>query len=319
VCHEHEVLFDQDSQGPLALRVVPAVSPSLKVPFDQEMPWHSSAGQIIQQGTISPVGSEVVVKVLFWSTKIAGLRGFGGLIVDGASSALSHGQAVIGIGAFPNIGNSIAVPCSLLAPTPTVAAFSLEHAAACAIPVALAVLSIGPWPLLRAAETCMSVLLHFGPQESAGSDLVDPLKAAFAHLQPQAQVHVWTEPSSAGHKHDLIISSGHAPHLETHLRSHGRIFTCESLMGSIVRDPYSIGGALQLAMGTWPNAFKEGANAISISEFALPEKGMPVEHSAPMFDGRKAYILIGGVGGFGLRLALWMYQVCAFDPVTLTF
>ena len=39
--------------------------------------------------------------------------------------------------------------------------------------------------------------------------------------------------------------------------------------------------------------------------------GMLVPNIGPLFSSDKVYLLIGGIGGLGVQIALWMYEVCA--------
>ncbi|KIJ23410.1 hypothetical protein M422DRAFT_56842 [Sphaerobolus stellatus SS14] len=81
------------------------------------------------------------------------------------------------------------------------------------------------------------------------------------------------------------------------------------------RDPWIVAHALEVALQVLPADFVSHVKAVSIEDAAPVPSGTPVSDEGPLFDPRKTYLLIGGIGGMGVQMARWMYENGARDIV----
>ncbi|KAJ7776328.1 hypothetical protein B0H16DRAFT_1879673 [Mycena metata] len=89
------------------------------------------------------------------------------------------------------------------------------------------------------------------------------------------------------------------PHLRRWIPRSGRMFQWDVLLADTIRaDPGYIQRTLSLA---------EPVSAAIPSPPTAPA-GLPTFGAAPPFRGDRIYVLLGGIGGLGIDLAVWMYQ-----------
>ncbi|KAJ7664517.1 hypothetical protein DFH06DRAFT_985983, partial [Mycena polygramma] len=97
---------------------------------------------------------------------------------------------------------------------------------------------------------------------------------------------------------DSITSDKH-PHLRRWVSRSGRVLVWDTLLRDSLRDDaLDISGAFE--------ARTNGMNGYGVQP-AFSAASEPVTHSA-LFRHDKSYVLVGGIGGLGIDLAIWMYQ-----------
>ncbi|KAJ7096113.1 hypothetical protein C8R44DRAFT_379140 [Mycena epipterygia] len=109
---------------------------------------------------------------------------------------------------------------------------------------------------------------------------------------------------------DILISDSSTyakcPHLRRWVPRSGKIVLWDELLEAKLReDPSYIGRTLARIHKTIPSSEKQAPIS------SIP-RGIDVQtsrcHAAPPFRTDRAYVLLGGIGGLGVDLAVWMYQ-----------
>lgn len=87
----------------------------------------------------------------------------------------------------------------------------------------------------------------------------------------------------------------------------------EGIESTIANDPWAIGDALRSALQYHASRHSSSIPYSPPSKLIGSTASLPVE----LFDPRKSYLLIGGIGSLGLYIALWMYEVSVISYVSL--
>lgn len=97
------------------------------------------------------------------------------------------------------------------------------------------------------------------------------------------------------------------------LTAHGRLFLWNDqktgLPSILLKQPWSIGIALRLALQVLGSDGCSGS-LTRLEDVINVKPGELVPLRTHLFDCRKVYMLIGGMGSLGLQIAQWLYQVC---------
>jgi Methyltransferase domain len=312
-----EPLIRVDEQGAILVsRVIPSAAPSGKHPFQPSLPWTLTEAGLIQTSLVSHQTDLVTVEVLAMSRREANLRTFVGRVsstVD--NSYISANQLVVGLAPSQGISNFITAHHASLALLPDTAEELAVEIAGAALGILIGCLACGVSNLTSSRRRRGGRALL-----SNGSDVVSPsLKWVLRLLDFEVvEVKSNTPADLAGRATEVdFILSGSEDNVELQaitqaLTRKCRIFTWNDSRGGLEsilnEDPASIGEAFDFVIelvDQWPrNDF-----GLRLSDISIPDAGTHVTSSATLFDSNKAYLLVGGLGGLGIRVALWMYEV----------
>ena len=313
-----ETLLLVDEHGMISVpRVVPSATPSGHCLFQPSSPWTALDSGLIQTSISHQHDDFVTIRVLAMSRPEVKLRGFVGCVTSAVvSSGLTLDDLVVGIISSPGFSNIITVHRGSVARLPSSAKSMVAEIAGAALGLVIGSLSCGVSALCssRRGQGGKALLSH-------GSSVVDPSLKWFLRRLGfeliEAKSDSPADLATLASQVDLV-TSGSDSRIEYQAFSgvvtrNGRVFMWNDPRLGLARilqdDPMAIGEALDLVIqrvaGHWPHE----NIGIRLTDFVLPRAGTLVLSSASLFDSSKAYVLFGGVGGLGIRVALWMYQV----------
>ena len=112
------------------------------------------------------------------------------------------------------------------------------------------------------------------------------------------------EDPGQGHWYDNIFLNDllHSHDLKTFDWSDAR----HGLKALLAEDPWTVGDVLRLALSKFPEYSEVVHGPLELIDAPLPTE-VPI--ATDLFNEKKSYLLIGGIGSLGLQIALWMYEV----------
>jgi SAM-dependent methyltransferase len=301
------VRFTTDGR-PLVPKVVKTLPPPDTVDFDRAYAWISS-GSNVTQVHLGPLGEyQSLVEISAWSTAVSSFRGFMGSIVDSRNGAFTLGQKVIGISQSPLTNRIICHSGHLSALPDTIDG---DHWAGYALPVVIATLILNPARMAKVGLRSPGKRICIAEYDNLGRALQDVLEAT-----PLLASLSFGDPSRDS-RFDLVIASSSTLAARPEIRSwRGRLFIWDKAVGDLLNgDPWLLGDTLQSGI-----QYLTPATPLGDSHVIYPRNlisgtiKLLASNSHPLFDAKKAYILLGGVSDLGIHVAMWMYQVRVLHP-----
>ncbi|KAF8508000.1 hypothetical protein JB92DRAFT_3121331 [Gautieria morchelliformis] len=320
-------------------RVVPLSSPPLCLPFESDKHWAKDGSSIVH-GTLPVLDIyDIAVDVSYWSSLDVNFpRAFIGAITDKGTSAYAAGDWVMGI-TNAKVSNRLVVHAEFVVPCQ-----SRHRDVLSDVPgLATAVLALGPGALRRpgrlAAIRHVLVCDAHTPVGHAAARLYTGLGldvfcvadgdvvALSKSLQiPVDRVSVGSNALWVARQrclYDVVLSGAQTkPNVQVVERlttPQGTLYLWSDeqrgLAHTLKHDPWAVALALEAALQALPEDFTSVAPSVPIADAASVSPGTLVPTVAPLFDARKTYLLIGGIGGLGVQMALWMYENGARDIV----
>lgn len=329
---EPEIKLDADGSIHVP-RVVPLTSPALESSFNAGEHWVNDDGKIAH-AMLPVLGPyDIVVNVSHWSSLDDNFpRAFIGSVTNKETSDFALGDWVMGI-TDAKITNKLVVHAGSVVPCQP------RHCELlCDAPgLVTAVLALGPGTLHRtgrraAIRHALVCDAHTPVGQAAarfyvqlGLDVFciaegDAVALANSLDVPVGRVSVasnavWVARqrclydvvlSGASYKPDVqAVTQLTAPRGILHLWNGEE----RGLAHVLEHDPWAVALALEVALQALPGNYKSATPAAAIAAATPASIGMLVPSVAPLFDARKTYLLIGGIGGLGVQIALWMYEV----------
>ena len=321
-----EPLLRVDEEGTISVsRVVPSEAPSGEHPFQPSLPWTLTETGLVQTSLVPHQPSLVTVEVLAMSRREANLRTFVGRVLSPVdNSFIVANKLVVGLVSSHGISNFITVHHASLALLPDSAEELAAQIAGAALGMLIGCLACRA-SNLRSSRRHRggSVLLHHG------SDVVGPSLKWILRLLDFEVIEVKSNSiaylAERATEFDLFLS-GSDDNVEIQAFTQALTRKCRPFLWNdsrgglesiLNKDPASIGDALELAVelaDQWPH----NNIGLRLSDISISGAGIPVKSSASLFDSKKAYLLVGGLGGLGMRVALWMYEVCTMQLVKVS-
>ncbi|KIJ38996.1 hypothetical protein M422DRAFT_258148, partial [Sphaerobolus stellatus SS14] len=320
-------------------RVVPQASAVIESAFDTSKTWMKVDANAVHT-SLPPLGTfDVVVEISHWSSVDSdGPRAFMGTVSNKGATEFTMGEYVMGIIEGPVCNRLVAhagslVPCEK------------KHAAALADAVGLVIgaLALGPGTLnrtgrLAAIQHALITDVHtttghaiarlfnqlgldiFCIGEGDAAELAESLGIPVGRVSVASNA-LWVARQRC--LYDVILSGAQSKpdvQLVTQLGMPQGILhfwnsDSQRLSDVLKRDPWIVAHALEVALQVLPADFVSHVKAVSIEDAAPVPSGTPVSDEGPLFDPRKTYLLIGGIGGMGVQMARWMYENGARDIV----
>lgn len=329
-----------DASGSIHVpRVVPLSSPATETPFHADQHWINDDGKIAHASLPVLGAFDIAVDVSHWSSLDVNFpRAFIGTVMNKGVSEFSVGDLVMGI-TDAKISNRLVVHSGSVVPCKPQHCDLLSDAPG----LATAVLALGPGTLHRAGR--LAAVRHalvcdaHTPVGSAAARLYVQLgldvfciaegdaEALSASLQvPVGRVSVASNAVWVARQrclYDVVLSGAQSkpdvqainqlitPHGILHLWNDGQ----HGLVHNLKHDPWAVALALEVALEALPEGFKSATRPVAIADAAPVSQGTLVPTVKSLFDAHKTYLLIGGIGGLGVQMALWMYEVCMTDAI----
>lgn len=314
-------------------RVVPLSSPVLEVPFDNEGHWSTINGQIAHV-SLPPLGQyDIVVEVSYWSSLASDVpRAFIGTVSHSNYMDFVPGDCVMGL-TNGSLSNRLTVHAGSVVKCEPSKAGVLSSLPG----LVSAILLLGPATLKRpgrlaAIKRVLVTDIHTAIGQAAtlllrhiGLDVFvvgqgDSDALAEKLKMPASRVFT-TEDSfwiaRERGKYDIILSGAkEKPVIQTvsaMLSPQGAIYYWNDetygLSSSLKRDPWLVSLAIETVLQITPDNLSPLPAPIAIQDSVSIPSGSPVIDQTLVFDPRKTYLLVGGIGGMGVQMALWMYEV----------
>ncbi|GJJ10518.1 Type I Iterative PKS [Clathrus columnatus] len=335
---ESEISVDESGDVHIP-RVVPLSSTNLEVPFDRNAHWIVVDGQPAHVA-LPPLGNyDVVVEVSHWSSLVTDTpRAFIGSVSHSNCADFTTGDYVMGL-TNDSLSNRIVAHAGSIVkcePNHLKLLWSLPG-------FVIAVLLLGPATLRRPGrlaaiqrvlvtdahtaigQAAISILHDFGLNVFAvgngdSETLSRQLKMPTSRIST-AKDALWVARQKG--KYDIILSGAKEKSiiqvLSTLLSSSGASYYWNNdnhgLASSLKRDPWIVSLAIETVLQVVASDYRSPVNPIPINDSTPIEEGSPVVDRTLLFDPRKVYLLIGGIGGMGVQMALWMYENGARDIV----
>jgi hypothetical protein len=326
-----EPLLIVDRNGKISVpRIIPSSPPSQKSSFRPALPWISSQTTLVQRSLMPCQEGFAAVNLLALSNPERRIRGFVGHVSSASGqTSVVEGDLVVGIMSSQDFPNTVVVPVGALACLPTSDQHLAADIAGVALGLCISVLACGGFGLYseRRSQGGKALLVHANPAiRSSIRWFLGFLHFEVVEIESESPVAI----SNLNSRFDLIVSgSDSGPDFQVCCQKrarNGRMFMWNDphtgVASILENDPLSIGEALDFAVGNIAGRWSRDSPGVHITDIALPEPGTLVPNTASLFDSEKAYILVGGIGGLGIRIALWMYEVsnnASFYHQLLTF
>jgi SAM-dependent methyltransferase len=320
-------LLRVDEQGAISVpRVVPSAAPNRQYPFQPSLPWTLSESELTQTSLIPQNADLVTVKVIAMSRREANLRTFVGRVLSTVRSTnLTANDLVLGLISSRPVSNIVTVNHASLALLPEAAEEMATRIAGAALGILIGCLACGLSSLRssRRRQGGKVLLCH-------GSEIVAPCLRWCLRLWGMEVVEAKSESLvelgelAASSK---LVLSGSDDQIENQAFSQAVARKCRTYMWNCARggveatlnqDPLVVGEALDAAVELFTGRWPHNDVGFRLSDISIPGPGTIVASSTSLFDSNKAYILVGGLGGLGIRIAVWMYQVRAATSMKLT-
>lgn len=291
-------------------RVVPSSTPCNRVAHRQI--------ETSSPTTLTLGDGHLTVRVLSRSKSAASFNGFVGIVLDSRHPDIAEGQIVAGLAKAVDTAVFVVHSSCVSATISTlIDEAHVPYVAGHLLGMTIGSLTLGPSHSSPSGHSrpAMRILIAI-----ADLDVAQSLSSYFRAIP--SSIHLITEFQGSGNPQrvdivltDSAIISQH-PYLRRWLSRTGKLVVWDSMMEQCAaEDPWMIGYALEAGLRfvpTMPNI----ASAITFTGSELPSnaglltrKDFNNPSAISLFDGTKGYILLGGIGGLGIRLALWMCQV----------
>ncbi|KAJ3795783.1 polyketide synthase [Lentinula aff. detonsa] len=305
---ETEIHIDNDLSI-LVPRFVPLLAPAPDT-FDPTLYWVSDDAGVSQPALPNPKIHEVLVRVSSSSVIDAGFFGFVGTVINSGNTAWVGGTLVLGIAGGP-LTNVVCVHEGHLASLDSVHC-NRKLFASLAIPMLIATMALGSGALARPQRlhgrriivtnndgpTAQALLWLLSAFNIHASSIGGGTSLQNISLLSQADIII-----SGFQLDDQRLTQNVAPLTS---RLHFWRDSANGLHQSMNRDPWSVGDTLTQLLGALPPkvAFDTPVHSLDPVQ-RLPEDVTVI--SKVLFNSEKVYVLLGGVGSFGLQCSMWMY------------
>ncbi|KIJ24446.1 hypothetical protein M422DRAFT_274753 [Sphaerobolus stellatus SS14] len=323
---DSEPLLWISDEGKLSVpRVIPSKAPTHMTRFNPSKPWVSSDDSIKAAFVTRPDENHVIIDVIAMSKAEGALRGFVGRVSSlSPVVSLTEGRLVAGIVSSLHLTTTIAVHAEAVACLSDDDECKAEDIAGSLLGLVITQLASGRFvnasSLRKKSKSKGILLMH------ASDHLAPSLRWAIRQTNNSKVVEVKAGTPAdiveTASRCDLIISGSQdpldeqilSPVLSRGKRSFFWNRAHDGIAATLSSDPEIIGFAVEAAINCANGCWYHGNNAIRIKDIPLPPPGTLVPSSTNLFDPERAYLLVGGIGGLGIRIALWMYE----ERVTLS-
>ena len=300
-----EVEMYVDADGVVRVpRVTEIPAPVVKVPFSADLPWTQERSRLVRVAASDVPAQSVTVDVTGATQATNKVWSFVGTVHGTFKRVAGITTGVLTNSVVAHEGSLIELPKGQPAPD------TLAHA--------IVGLALGS-PINAARAQSLSVAVE-ETETSLSATIVDlvtrlgakvttfPKDLSLKDLQhlATARPNIVIAGSSKGPTAQLVKDFA-APGSKTFFWQEGET----SIQSLLTADPWVVGQALSASTdaAVVPGAYVE---PLELSGVNPPEA---IEYRAPLFDSKKSYILVGGIGSLGVDIAYWMYKVSIVDTL----
>ncbi|KAJ7131944.1 hypothetical protein C8R46DRAFT_1235721 [Mycena filopes] len=308
---DYEVLID--AHGYIHVpRIVecPLIATKGELNFDGH--WLLTSDAIQQSPLPSVPANHVQVRITDLFPAVRGLKGFIGRIEDAGSTSWSHSDLVLGVVDTEHVSNYALVHGGQIISASDPNSNHLH--AASAVPLVVLALALGPDSIRNPARLRGRRFLVTHADEPMGQ-WITAILLALGVVPEMTTAQPTDVPPKVIAQSDYIFSGFASPDDQQVLKSQMSAnalagwWNTPSTSAEIRRNPWIVGDSLAQMAGLDLHA-RSNLLASSLRPEDLVSQALlaktPVQ--LPLFSATKAYLLVGGIGSLGLRLALWMYQ-----------
>ncbi|TBU55410.1 polyketide synthase [Dichomitus squalens] len=315
----HELIYRAEKELELKVNadgsvIVPRVElaepPPSRVPFSLDQPWTLEDGQVLRIDLPLPSADHIIVQVDGVTRNSTGLHQFVGRV---------HGSSLPVVGITPKTISS-----HMQVHKQTVIDFKYgvtsDSSSYLSVPPLLAsttlALAIGPDALGHPERLKGSVILIHDADGELGPQMCDLCEELGVEASLISGLGTAELAPSYLRKPNVILSGTRERKEATILRSllaSSRVRMLlwndpeEGVAGITARDPWAMGDALRSSLEYHDNRKAPPVSLVPPSQ-RIPEGVTTASLAVDLFDPKKSYLLIGGIGSLGLYTALWMYQ-----------
>ncbi|KZO98150.1 hypothetical protein CALVIDRAFT_526415 [Calocera viscosa TUFC12733] len=304
--HEWEVYFDLNGEASV-MRIAPAVASATSgmVAFDPVKPWAVEEGAVVQT-SLPLIGSDdALVQVEAWHVSESGLKTFVGHIAAAGASSFQEGDLVAGI-TDEDQASYMAVPFASLAKVDS----GVRDTKALVGVVGLAAIASAinsQHKASKRAKTTRRVLLL---DDTDTDSLESLLKSLDWNVSTQTKLFSNGLRRSALPVFDVIVGTNAAVDaLQSSPKAlPGPFFRRDDASEGLVARSKDIAFGEDLEAVLQVIHRTHFASAHVAAQTILPSTGTLVKNAASLLSPTKTYLLVGGIGGLGIRTAAWMYE-----------
>lgn len=331
--HESEIKVNASGEI-YTPRIVPLPEPSSHVVFDASRPWARIDGKMVHISPAPRGKHDISINVLHWSSTDEDYpRAFLGTVACDGVSQFPKDSLVMGITSAP-VTNFLVVHGGSVIPS------KARHSRLLAdVPgMVTASLALGPGTLTRfgrlegigrvlvtdvhtpvglaAARFCLALGLNtFCIGEGDAARLSEKLQVPINRVSVAPNA-AWVAQQRG--PYDVILSGSRSKPSTQVLHQlaspTGTVFlwnsSLQGLSSYLQRDCWSVALALNTALEVIPQDFVSRSPSVHIDAVARDANDLQVLERTTLFDPTKTYVLVGGIGGIGIQMAIWMYKVC---------
>lgn len=303
---EQEIFVDTDGTV-CAERIVKSCPPRSIVSFDPNTPWVYQRGSLSHtSGPLVPSAC-VLIHVTGMSKTTSGFRTFVGR-VEGSQTLC------VGITSHP-LGSYVVAHSGSIMELPGDAA--LSSIGAHVLAGVVAVLGIGSTRFCHPERLKDSRVLVTYSDTSMGEAICGIYEdRGIKVVRLTSQADVWEARAALSHQPRFLVSAREG---DTSVDVDALVHELQSrtaflwddpnsgIMRILDEDPWAIGDAIAMSFSS--SLYSETTGILPPTDF-LPDLPAEVPSCYALFDSTKVYVLIGGIGGLGIHIARWMYEVC---------
>ncbi|KAJ7459820.1 hypothetical protein FB451DRAFT_1182121 [Mycena latifolia] len=306
---EHELAVDVEGNL-LVPRIVLQPSVDEKSTLDMTKCWKLQSPSLLVQSVPDILrDGEVAVQILSVSTS-GTMSGVVGVVRSTRSSSWAAGARVVGVSSDSMLSNYTTFFQGQIAAVPD--DVDVHMVSALAVPLLILALALGGHLTSPERLRGQRVLV---PQHQPWSDVIEHLWPVFG-LDPSV-LKVGSFPESDSCASDIVIAQGATDRakiqvLKSRLKAGAFLFVWDDLLSgvspSLHKDRWLAGDILQKYL---PVVFGANPDPSTIVAGREPYQLLPptLTMSIPvLFDSDKFYLILGGIGSFGIHLAIWMYE-----------
>lgn len=287
---------------------IPRVSRVVLSPPPHDVPDENLGSPEI--GKIPYVDNEeyVTVEIITRSNAIVSLEGFTGRVITSNHPTVSQGQLVTGLNQTPgelvaivHVGSVVLLDESQPYPSLT------GHA----LPMTLVSMVISPFRLIPHVSTSPAQVVVAIADQGLSRMVTHYLRTI-----PRIDVaEVDFTDSGSLRSVDVVLTDSltiaHCPHLRQWVPRSGKFLMWDTLLHQYFKeDPWRIGYALDTGLKLIPRLQEAEKYLHTPDALTVPLRAeSSYAHPRQLFQAGKVYVLLGGLGGLGVDLAVWMYQV----------
>jgi thioester reductase-like protein/2-polyprenyl-3-methyl-5-hydroxy-6-metoxy-1,4-benzoquinol methylase len=300
-----------DSEGKISVpRVVPSPSPPTHKPFNPQETWSVDGTEVSHVDRPAIKAHHALARVSAWAPNPEGPNGFVCTIEDVGTTSLKEGVQYVGL-TYEKFRSTISVHEGQVAVLP--GGVQAERAAAGALALAIIAFGLGGFNAKRMSG---QRILVTHSDSHTGQIIVDICRKLGIDTEKLSSkmpsVAVITHASLRGYDKILTAFTGKQEKqtITQSLSNNGSSYVWSDVSPTISKNPWALGDALEAGLKATQNLLGSvpTPSVVDTAAFVKDKEGTMVPIRSSLCDPKKAYILVGGIGGLGVHVALYLYQ-----------